>query len=103
VEKKDIYDFTRKAYSRLKDPDFALCFARLRGVHGYCFVGGGFIQINPRGEVLSTLVHELLHSMHPDWSETKVLRSESAIMSALSHRQMINLMFAMCEALKRSH
>lgn len=103
MNKKDIYVFTRKAYKRLKDDDFTFRFANLRGLHGLCDIGDKRIQLNPKGEILNTLVHEILHDVNPDWSETKVLKEESRIMARLSYRQMINLILALGEALKRSH
>ena len=100
---EDVYSFTRKAYKRLKDDDFTFRLANLRGVHGLCDIGDKRIRLNPKGELLSTLVHEILHDVNPSWNETKVLREESRIMARLSHRQMINLLSALCEALKRCH
>lgn len=103
MNKKDIYAFTRKVYKCLKDADFIIELANLRGVHGYYYHGKSHIQINPKKEVLSTLVHEFVHHFNPEWSETKVLKEESRIMARLSYRQMINLIIALGEALKRCH
>jgi hypothetical protein len=103
MTKRETYAFTRKVYKCLKNPDFTLRLRTMRDFHGLCFMGDNRIQLNPRGEILSTLIHEFVHEFNHKWSETKVLKAESAIMRQLSHRQMINLMRAMVDALDRCH
>jgi len=49
------------------------------------------IKIDYRRDMLSTLIHEVLHHWHPDWCETKVLQHESLIINALSQRQIKNI------------
>lgn len=44
---------------------------------GQVFQGEGLVEIDPRQgerERLDTLVHELLHLLHPQWGEERVIR-----------------------------
>jgi hypothetical protein len=103
MTKAQLYRFTTNIYKRLKNESFNLRFMRVQGVHGFCWPGADVIQMNPQGQILSTLVHEMIHDIHPSWEEEKVLAHERVIMTQLSHRQMANLMVAMGKALLRSH
>jgi len=36
------------------------------------------IRVDPRkGELLNTIIHEELHRVHPDWTETKVRKASN--------------------------
>jgi len=43
------------------------------------------VTINPMPHVVDTLIHELLHHVRPDWSETQVRRHTTLLMRQLSH------------------
>lgn len=45
-----------------------------RFVHGEC-TRQGEIRVNPVHVILDTLIHELLHRLHPKWSESYVRRT----------------------------
>jgi hypothetical protein len=89
--KADIYAFTRKVYSRLGREDYMFRLIKKKELHGQCFKGCRWIELNPDGEIVSTLVHEVLHDIYQDWSEEKVAANERLLMAQLSHRQCINL------------
>lgn len=57
------------------------------------------VFLNPRGEMFSTLIHEALHYMHPEWSETTVGREEIRIVNMLTDRQVRNIIKKFAEAL----
>lgn len=103
MTKAQLYRFTTNIYKRLKNDSFNLRFMRTPGVHGFCYPGADLIKMNPQGQVLSTLVHEMIHDIHPNWEEDRVMAREREVMAQLSHRQMANLMVAMGRALLRSH
>lgn len=44
----------------------------------------GAITVDPRVSIVSTLLHELAHRRFPDWSESRVRRAETKVMSQLS-------------------
>jgi hypothetical protein len=54
------------------------------------------ITLNPtlqcKGGIVSSLLHELLHCIYYDSSETEILRMEKEMYNALTNRQLTNLM-----------
>lgn len=50
------------------------------------------INIDYRKEFISTLVHEVLHFLNPNWPEQKVRLEEQKIMNSLSVRQVRNIL-----------
>ena len=57
------------------------------------------IHIDHTDAVLSTLIHEIIHYEHKDWTEEQVLELESTIINALSDRQIKNLIKRFAEVL----
>jgi hypothetical protein len=55
---------------------------KLRGVMGLCY--WDWIELDPRKEFLPTAIHECLHFLYPDWSETYIRYAESRIMNQSS-------------------
>ena len=50
---------------------------------GFCH--WDWIEIDPRKEFLQTSIHECIHFLRPDWSESMVLYAESRIMNQASY------------------
>jgi len=50
------------------------------------------ITIDYRKELIPTLIHEIMHCLHPDWCETKVLTKEREVVNAMSLRQCKNIL-----------
>jgi len=78
-------------------------FIRSKDVHGLCYKGLNWIELTADGEILTTLVHEMLHDIYPKWEEEKVASMEKLVMAQLSHRQMINLMKALSDSLDKNY
>lgn len=53
-------------------------------LEGLCDHGSGAITVDPKVSIISTLLHELIHRRHPEWSESRVRRAETKVMSQLS-------------------
>jgi len=53
------------------------------------------ITVDHRRDLLSTLIHEFTHHLHPDWSETRVLHFERKMINALTQRQIKNILRAL--------
>lgn len=53
---------------------------------------GKYIRLNPRLDILSTCIHEILHYLYPEWSEKKVLRTEIEICRSLSPLKFKNIL-----------
>lgn len=56
------------------------------GAHlmGLCDHAKGAITIDPKVAIVSTLLHELIHRLHPAWSEARVRREEINALKQLS-------------------
>ena len=61
----------------------------LWATHGLCL--DDEIVIDPRYDVVPTIVHEILHGLHPDWDEKTVLREEKRVFRGLSPEQVVRL------------
>jgi hypothetical protein len=60
---------------------------KLKGAHGICW--WDHIEIDPRKEFLSTSIHECLHFLYPDWSETDIMYAESRIMNRVDYLKLM--------------
>ena len=76
-EKLEIYAFTRRLYYLLRHHIDHIQFQKLPlGDSGYYYPEIDEIILDHRRDIISTLIHEVLHKWHPGWSETKVLKKE---------------------------
>jgi hypothetical protein len=50
------------------------------------------VTLDYTDRIIPTLIHEFLHYLHPTWSETKILKAESAIICQLTERQIRNIL-----------
>jgi len=91
LRKKDqngIYAFARRLYHLLRHHHDSIYFQKLYGgVLGYYEFDADKIVIDHRKDIISVLIHEVLHKWHPDWSETRVGQKEKWIMNRLTPRQ----------------
>ena len=106
LSKKELYTFTRRTYRFLKEHPEKLDLQKIRKKYGLkqppcavCDKETKEIIIDYRHTLLGGLVHELLHVFHPEWSETTVLKMESAIINQLSTAQVKHLIKAFAEIL----
>jgi len=74
-------------------------FKKLKGAMGYCEWEDG-ILLDYRRELLPTLVHECIHYLNPEWTETEVLYAEKRIINTISIKQAIKLLKAFAINLK---
>lgn len=83
----------RRCYALLADPDTLLRHRKFRGqLHGISYATVQVMAIDFRKDALSTIIHESLHIIYPDWSETAILDAEKGIVDHMSQRQFNNLM-----------
>ena len=54
-------------------------------VEGY--TEGKHITVNPAPSVVDTAIHEILHRLHPSWSENYVRRTTSLIMRRMTDEE----------------
>ena len=96
---KDTYTFTRRFYKFLRTHSNHIFFKKLYGEYGNYNLETTDITIDHRRDFLSTLIHEFLHHLHRDWSETRVLKNEKKIINALTIRQIKNILKALANIL----
>ena len=68
---------------------------KMRGASGK-IIWEEIIELGVFYELIPTLIHELLHYMHDEWTETKVLKYEKTIKNYITKNQLISIikMFA---------
>lgn len=90
--KLETYHLTKLLYYFLRHHPDNIYFERIHGnVMGYYDHETEEITLDYRKDMIPTLVHEFIHHMHPNWSETRVLKKEREIMASLSPRQCRNI------------
>jgi calcineurin-like phosphoesterase family protein len=89
--KKEAYVFIRRLYKVLREQDERVILKKLHGRDGYYDPSTEEIVIDYRKEFISTLIHEVLHHLHPPWSESKVIMKEREIMNTITIRQCKNI------------
>lgn len=64
---------------------------KLRGVHGYCAWDDG-IELDYRKDLVPTIIHECIHFLEEDWSESQVRYAETKVVNALTEDDVIALL-----------
>lgn len=85
-DNQKVYKIVSRIYKELRSNP-QISFKRLRGCCGLYDMGDEHITIDYRREVLPTLIHEFIHKLYPDKSETWVLHKERFVMSRISPAQ----------------
>jgi len=95
--KKQIYRITARLYAEMKKHP-AIQLKKLKGCGEYDY-STDIMVLDYRRDIVSTLIHELLHKWHPDKCETWVLRHEKLIINSLSSTQIKHIIKAFASAL----
>lgn len=83
--------FVRKLYRLFKEKPKIFYIKKLKSARGYCHQDIEKIELDYRDEIISTLLHEALHFIHPEMSEDQVLWHETYLINKLSPRQVKNI------------
>lgn len=89
-KKTKVYPFLSQMYNLFKTKPELFVFKKMKFEGEYDPVGE-IIYMDYRKEILSTLIHEVIHYLHYEWCETKVIREERKIVNSLSQRQIKNI------------
>ena len=104
LSRQETYTITSKIYKFLREDSDKIILKKLRGsVLGTYDPDSEKITIDYREDAVATLIHELLHHWHPDWSESKVVQWEKAVVNSLSVKQFKNLMQALYNTYAHQH
>lgn len=66
-------------------------FKKLKGAHGYCEWEEGIV-LDYRKELIPTIIHECIHFLEPDWSESQVMYAESRVINSITEDDIIRLL-----------
>lgn len=91
--KNYLYGFTNRMYRLFKEQPCLFTLKKLRGVHGWCIKDEktfDSVLLDYRCDLIAALIHECLHYLYDEWSETKVLEMERNILNQMSLRQVKN-------------
>jgi hypothetical protein len=105
LSRTDVHRYTRKLYKFMRE-GHRIEFKKHRGYRGMIWDspegdcnGVVLVTLDHRENVISTLIHEVLHHIHPDWSETDILNMESQLINALTQRQIRTIIKRFAEVL----
>jgi hypothetical protein len=86
--------YLHRCYRLLADPDTVLRHKRLKGnLHGLAFSVVQSMTVDFRKDALSTIIHECLHIIYPDWTEKCVIAAEKGIVDNMTQLQFQNLCY----------
>ena len=82
-----------KLYQFLED-EHAIKFQRMRVYRGHIktIQYPTTVYLDHTDRILPTLIHEFLHYIHPDWSESRILQAEAQFVGHLTDRQIRNIL-----------
>ena len=75
-------------------PKGFLVLKKLKTLHGACVFDDDLIEIDYRKEFVLTLIHEVIHYIKNDWSESMVLYAEKRVINVISEDDVICLLKA---------
>jgi hypothetical protein len=52
------------------------------------YLSNGTVEINPVPAIVDTVIHECIHALHPDWSESSVKRMTTRLFHRLSEEEL---------------
>ena len=101
-DRKKLRYYFRRIVNKIEQlPKGHFAFKKMKGICGLCEWDEG-IKIDPRRDILPTIIHEVLHDMYPNNWEGWTLRVESKIMTILSPNDCVKLLTAFCKKLDTS-
>lgn len=103
LSKREAYYVISRFYHVLKNQEITLSFHKHKGLCGTYDASQELITLDHRRDFIPTIIHEMLHFLHPEWCESKVLSHERKIATTLTPRQAINMMKAICIYFSKKH
>ncbi len=82
-----------------KMPKGFIVLKKLKTVHGWCHEEDDFIEVDYRKEFILTIIHEVLHYIYPNWSESRVMYCEKRIANIITVDDVVFLLKAVIKRL----
>lgn len=98
-KKQEAYIIIGRLYNFLKEHPESVSFKKLNKMYGYYDGETEEIVIDYRRDIIPTLIHEFIHHIYSEWSETRVERKERRIMSCITPTQCRNIIKILADAL----
>ena len=99
--KSEAYHIVKLLYYFLRHKPDCIIFRKIYGgAVGYYDFGTEEITLDYRKDIIPTLIHEFIHHLNPNWSETRVLKKERQMVNVLSPRQCKNILVALSKCLQ---
>lgn len=104
--KEELYSYTRKLYKLFREYPEIFTLKKLRGVHGWVKTISNtdnrvdIIALDYRANFVYAIIHEALHAIYPEMSETGVTELSHNLLNQFSVRQIKNLLKKFAEVLQ---
>ena len=82
-----------------KMPKGFLVLKKLKTVHGWCHEEDDYVEIDYRKEFILTVIHEVIHYIQPNWSESMVMYAEKRIINTITVDDVVYLLKAIVRKL----
>jgi hypothetical protein len=66
------------------------------------FFKGDHIELDFRKDLVQSIIHECIHALHPDLSETKVLSMERAILKVITNIEVAEILAILAKKIKHT-
>lgn len=96
VESIELFDRVINCIKSQKKGFFVL--KKLKGVHGWCEWEDG-VLLDYRKDLIPTIIHECIHLLEPDWSESQVAYSEKRVINTITEDNVIKLLMIFAKKL----
>lgn len=96
VESIELFDRVINCIKSQKKGFFVL--KKLKGVHGWCEWEDG-VLLDYRKDLIPTIIHECIHLLEPEWSESQVAYSEKRVINTISEDNVIKLLMIFAKKL----
>ena len=86
------------SFIKTKPPEFF----QFKKIHGRTtgMYKGDHIELDFRKDLIQTIIHECIHALHPELSETKVIQTEKKIMKVITNSDVAEILFIVAKKIK---
>jgi hypothetical protein len=86
------------SFIKTKPPEFF----QFKKIHGRTtgMYKGDHIELDFRKDLIQTIIHECIHALHPELSETKVIQTESKIMKVITNSDVAEILSIVAKKIK---
>ncbi len=92
-KKHQAYIITTKLHDFIKKYPNNIIFKKIYGgALGYYDYSTDEITIDYRKDIIPTIIHEFIHKLYPNLSETNVIKKEKEVMRVITIRQCKNIL-----------